>query len=307
MASYSNPPRALITGIQGFTGNFLSAELQVAGYDVYGTSCHPQANNDKILQVDLRDADTVHSCVQHLRPNIIAHLAAISFVAHGDATEIYNTNLIGTRNLLVALSALPEPPQSVLLASSSNIYGNSTVDRIDETVPPAPVNDYAVSKLAMEYMARLWFDKLPIILVRPFNYTGHGQAKKFLLPKIVEHFKRGEREIQLGNVNVARDFSDVRSVCRAYAKLLQLAPAGEIFNICSGRAFSLQQVLDIMSRIAGYSINVSVNPAYIREKDVMRLRGSNNRLKACCGKMEWIPLEETLSWMFTTQQKGIHA
>ena len=127
-------------------------------------------------------------------------------------------------------------PGAVLLASSANIYGNAPVEVIDESVAPAPANDYAVSKLAMEYMARLWMDRLPIVITRPFNYTGVGQAPQFLLPKIVGHFQRGERVIELGNIDVERDFSDVRTVASAYA-VAPHAPAGEVFNVCSGVAF----------------------------------------------------------------------
>lgn len=300
----SNKPRALITGMQGFTGQYLARELESAGYEVYGTTYHCKVSDASIFCLDLCDKVSVRECIRHIRPNIVAHLAAISFVAHGDASEIYTTNLIGSRYLLDALASLPDVPRSILFASSSNIYGNCDIDPIDESVAPNPVNDYAISKLAMEHMTRLWSDTLPITIARPFNYTGIGQSLNFLLPKIVDHFKRGEREIQLGNINVARDFSDVRSVCRVYRQLLEQSHAGAVFNVCSGVAFTLRQVLDMMAKIAGYPIKVIVNPSYVREKEVMRLRGSNARLREVCGDMAWIPLEQTLKWMFSVDTLG---
>jgi len=150
----------------------------------------------------------------------------------------------------------------------------------------------------MEYMARLWHDKLPIIVARPFNYTGVGQSSQFLLPKIVGHFQRGERVIELGNIDVERDFSDVRRVVDAYRRLLQLAPAGGVFNVCSGRAVSLKSVIATMEQIAGYSIEVRVNPAFVRANEVRRLQGDGSRLQAAVGPLEDIPLETTLRWMF---------
>jgi nucleoside-diphosphate-sugar epimerase len=149
----------------------------------------------------------------------------------------------------------------------------------------------------MEYMARLWMDKLPIIIARPFNYTGVGQSDNFLLPKIVSHFRRREARIELGNLAIARDFSDVRMVARSYRKLVAAAPAGEAFNVCSGRSHSLGEVIDLTSEIAGYRIEVQVNPAFVRANDVLTLSGSNDKLAGIIGPLEPPPLRDTLRWM----------
>ncbi len=149
----------------------------------------------------------------------------------------------------------------------------------------------------MEHMARLWNDRLPIIIARPFNYTGRGQAEHFLLPKIVSHFRRNERRIELGNLDVARDFSDVRVVAFAYRKLIELAPAGETFNVCSGVAHRLDEVLLMMSEIAGYTIDVTVNPAFCRGNEIKTLVGNNTKLTRLIGESRHISLSETLRWM----------
>ncbi|WP_261508641.1 NAD-dependent epimerase/dehydratase family protein [Burkholderia multivorans] len=297
-ASRSDAPRALITGLGGFTGKYLAQSLAAAGYRVFGTAHGAELASPDTYQVDLCDRAALAKVVADVQPDVVAHLAAIAFVAHGDAEAIYRTNVIGTRNLLEALAGLDKRPSAVLLASSANIYGNAAVEIIDESVEPNPANDYAVSKLAMEYMARLWRDKLPIVVARPFNYTGVGQSPQFLLPKIVSHFQRGERVIELGNIDVERDFSDVRRVVDAYRRLLQLAPAGGVFNVCSGRAVSLKSVIAMMEQIAGYSIEVRVNPAFVRANEVRRLQGDGSRLLAAVGELEDIPLENTLRWMF---------
>jgi nucleoside-diphosphate-sugar epimerase len=291
--------RALITGLRGFTGYYMARELSAAGYHVHGTVLPGEQTGPDIYSVDLLDRAALAAVVEQVRPDVVVHLAAIAFVAHNDADQMYRVNVVGTRNLLEALAAGSHKPSSVLLASSANIYGNADVAVIDENVAPSPANDYAVSKLAMEYMARLWMDKLPITIARPFNYTGVGQAENFLLPKIVSHFRKGARRIELGNLAIARDFSDVRMVARSYRRLLAAAPAGEAFNVCSGQPHSLESLIDMMSDIAGYRIEVHVNPAFVRANEVLTLTGSNARLLDAIGKVESTPLVETLRWMYT--------
>ncbi len=290
--------RALITGVRGFTGYYLQRELEQAGYEVYGTVLPGEAAGGRLVAMDLLDQASVEDVIRQVRPDVVAHLAGIAFVGHGDAGQIYQVNVVGTRNLLAALASSPYRPSCVLLASSANVYGNADVAVIDEHVMPAPANDYAVSKLAMEYMARLWMDKLPIVIARPFNYTGPGQTENFLLPKIVAHFRQGARQIELGNLAIARDFSDVRMVASCYRRLLAAAPAGQTFNVCSGRSHSLASVIEMVEDMAGYRIEVRVNPAFVRANDVLTLVGSNDRLTQAIGPTRPVPLADTLRWMY---------
>ena len=298
MGFHSDMPRALITGLRGFTGHYLAQALETAGYEVFGTAHDTLPVSSRLFKVDLCDREQVRLAVAAVQPDVVAHLAAISFVAHGDVEAIYRVNVMGTRNLLEALSGLEQRPRAVLLVSSANIYGNAPVEVINEAVLPAPANDYAVSKLAMEYMARLWMDRLPIVITRPFNYTGVGQTPQFLLPKIIGHFQRRERVIELGNIDVERDFSDVRTISRIYTALLQKAPAGEVFNVCSGKVYSLKEVLAMVADIAGYEIEVRVNPAFVRINEVKRLQGDAGKLRQAIGDFQTIPLQETLRWMY---------
>lgn len=290
--------RALITGLRGFTGHYLQQELERAGYQVFGMVMPGEPGGDRLHAVDLLDHAAVAEVIAAVQPDVVVHLAGIAFVGHGDASQIYQVNVVGTRNLLAGLAAAPHKPSCVLLASSANVYGNASVRVIDELVPPAPANDYAVSKLAMEYMARLWMDKLPIVIARPFNYTGPGQSDSFLLPKIVAHFRKGARHIELGNQAISRDFSDVRAVVSCYRRLLAAAPAGETFNVCSGRSHSLASVIEMMEAIAGYPIEVRVNPAFVRANDVLTLVGDDAKLARVIGPTEQVPLAETLRWMY---------
>ena len=168
---------------------------------------------------------------------------------------------------------------------------------LDEQTPPAPANDYAVSKLAMEYMARLWCDRLPIVIARPFNYTGVGQAENFLLPKIVSHFHRKADTIELGNLDVWRDFSDVRAVVQAYRGLIEARPLGQTVNVSSGHTHSLREVIAKCTAITGHSIEVQVNPAFVRANEVKTLCGDNARLRGLVPGWQTPSLDETLGWM----------
>jgi nucleoside-diphosphate-sugar epimerase len=296
--------RVLVTGANGFTGRYVVAGLAAAGYEVHGlvhgSSGEPVPGVTRLHEGNLADPAAMVRIVREVQPARVVHLAAIAFVAHGDAQSMYTTNLLGTRNLLEALAVAPMRPESILLASSANVYGNGTEGTLDEAALAAPANDYAVSKLAMEYLARLYLDRLPIITVRPFNYTGVGQSESFLLPKIVAHVKRRASVIELGNLDVARDFSDVRMVTQAYLRLLDKPAAiGNTFNVCSGRAYTLAEVLNLVREISGHDLEVRVNPAFVRPNEVKTLLGSRAKLEACIGGFDAFELRETLRWMLT--------
>lgn len=292
--------KALVTGLTGFTGHHIVPELEAMGYDVVGLG-REQADDTRRFAVDLRDAASLQEIVASIQPRVVVHLAAVAFVAHGDVSDIYSSNIVGTRNLLAALAQCETAPQKVLLASSANVYGNADVPLLDESCPVSPENDYAVSKCAMEMMSRHWRDTLPIVISRPFNYTGVGQSLSFLLPKLVDHFSRRLAQVELGNIDVYRDFSDVRTVANAYARLLDAGEPGEIYNVCSGVTYSVQDILLILAELAGYSIDVEVNPAFERSNEVKRLAGSNDKLTAAIGELKHIPLADTLEWMYRTQ------
>ncbi|HXH02004.1 MAG TPA: GDP-mannose 4,6-dehydratase [Candidatus Competibacteraceae bacterium] len=292
--------RALITGVGGFTGRYVAAELASAGYEVFGIGTHASADAH-YRQVDLQDLAGLRRVIAEIRPQAVVHLAAVAFVAHGDANDFYRVNLMGTRNLLQALADSRSDVECILLASSANVYGNATAAVITEATPSRPANDYAVSKLAMEHMANLWMDTLPIVIVRPFNYTGVGQAESFLLPKIVSHFRRRVAKIELGNLDVWRDFSDVRAVAQAYRRLLECKPLGQTVNVCSGQTHSLREVLAMAEALSGHSLEVEVNPAFVRANEVRSLRGDPARLVSLIGAWSSPPLEETLRWMLETR------
>lgn len=261
--------RILLTGASGFTGRHFQAHATQAGHEVVP------------LHANLTDPASLRQGVQAAGPvDAVVHLAAISFVGHANDAEFYAVNTVGSTHLLAALAALPtaDRPGKVLIASSANVYGNCQHSPIAETQPPAPINHYAASKLAMEHMAMTFLDRLPIVITRPFNYTGPGQAKSFLIPKLVDHFVRRASVIELGNLNVEREFNDVRMVTDAYLRLLNKGSAGEIYNVCSGKTYSLTEVIEILTRITGHNIEVKINPEFLRANEVHRLCGDPSKL-----------------------------
>lgn len=281
--------RVLITGLDGFTGQYVKNELTKHGHVVDG------------LVSNLMDAAALEAEIKAKQPEAVIHLAAIAFVGHGNAADFYQVNLIGTRNLLEVLAQHALGLKALLLASSANVYGNSKEGVLSEDSPLNPINDYAVSKLAMEYMAKLWLNKLPLFIVRPFNYTGVRQSVNFLIPKIVSHFRNEAPFIELGNLDVWRDFSDVRFVANAYVRLIETPPVGQIVNVCSGVTYSLRDVLALCETISGHKLEIHVNPAFVRDNEVKILCGDATRLNSLIGNVRNFTLEETLGWMFEMQ------
>ena len=279
--------RVLITGLNGFTGRYMRRALEEHGHQVAG------------LAADLTDPLAVRQEVHAFRPEAAIHLAGISFLEHSDANAFYLVNLIGTRNLLDALAQDADRLQRVLLASSANVYGNTIDGIIDESVLPSPVNDYAVSKLAMEQMAGLWMGKLPIVITRPFNYTGVGHDARFVIPKLVAHFARRAESVELGNLDVEREFNDVRTVCDAYLRLLQHGQPGQTYNICSGQPVALRRAIDTLKHLTGHDLRIMQNPDLVRANEVRHLCGNPAKLEACIGKLRHLGLEETLRWMLS--------
>jgi nucleoside-diphosphate-sugar epimerase len=292
--------RALVTGLAGFTGRYMARELEALGYEVVGLDQRHASRPGEHI-VDLRNGPRLAEMVAAIQPSVVVHLAAIAFVAHGDVSDLYTSNIVGSRNLLAALAACSTPAQKVLLASSANVYGNANVSPLDEGCAAQPEKDYEVSKYAMELLARQWRSVLPIVIARPFNYTGVGQSPDFLLPKLVDHFARRLPRVELGNIDVYRDFNDVRMVASAYARLLERGIPGEAYNVCSGQAYSIKDVLAMLADLAGYRIEVDVNPAFVRANEVRRLVGCNRKLAAAIGELELVPLAETLRWMYRAQ------
>lgn len=258
--------KILLTGANGFTGAHFTDWALSAGHSVVP------------LTSDLTDRQAVFIELKSQLFDAVVHLAAISFVAHNDNVDFYCINTVGTTHLLESLVKAQCKPHCVLIASSANVYGNCQHSPINEEQKPHPINHYAASKLAMEHLALAYTEQLPIVLARPFNYTGPGQAQHFLIPKLVAHFAKQAPIVELGNMNVEREYNSIDFVCKSYLYLLEKGVNGNTYNVCTGQTYNLYEVLALLQSLTGHKIHTQVNPSLVRPNEIHRLCGDPSRL-----------------------------
>ena len=305
--------RLLITGITGFVGSHLAVFALARGVAVSG-SCRWRSKTENIdhirdrielIDCDIRDLSSVQNLLDHSVPDYIVHLAAQSFVAASwqAPAETLSTNIIGQVNLLEALRARRAHARCLIIGSSEE-YGLVEQDElpIRETNPLRPLSPYAVSKVTQDLMGYQYFKSygLALIRTRAFNHDGPRRGDVFVtsnFAKQIAEIEAGRRApvIHVGNLKTQRDFTDVRDVVRAYWLLLERGAPGEVYNICSGRAWSIQEVLDfLLSESRVRSIAVTEDPARLRPSDVPVLVGDASRLTRELGWRPEIPFEQTL-------------
>ena len=277
--------RIALTGANGFTGRYVEKALAARGIECVH------------LAADLTDKDAVDAAVAATSFDRLIHLAARAFVNAADWMAFYEVNELGTFHLLDAV-AREQPGSRCIVVSSAQVYGMGAEGLVGEDADTRPANHYAVSKLAMEHGASLWRDRLEIVVTRPFNYTGVGQHTDYLVPKIVDHFRRRADRIELGNLFVKRDFGDVRSVADAYVGLALVDTPPSLVNVCTGVVHSINDIIERLSAISGHSIEIGVNPRFVRANDVAILGGDVSCLRSVL--TDWQPkdLSETLAWMY---------
>lgn len=296
--------RILVTGVDGFAGAYVANALAANGHSVAALTRNPtdarQGAVSSWHSADLGDFSSVTNAVGEVQPEAVIHLAAVSFVGHSDVKEMYTSNILGTRNLLQALVD-HAVPNNVMVVSSANIYGNRTSGPLHEGLQADPRSDYALSKLACEQLAAMYSDRISTGVVRPFNYTGVGQSNNFLIPKIVEHARARSAVIELGNLDVARDFSDVRFFAEAVARLIERPDfVGRTVNICSGRAVTLTELLGLVTDLSGHHLTVKTNAKLMRSQEVEQLWGDDTLLQSLIGPIAGPSLEDTIKWMLSS-------
>ncbi len=293
--------RALVTGGNGFVGRHLVAELLGRGDEVVVAG---RAEDGGAIDValDLADPRSVHWAVVHARPDVVYHLAAQAFVP--DATRAplasYDTNILGTARVVEALRASDAAPRLVYV-SSGEVYGAQRgAGAVDETTLPEPATIYAASKLAGEavVLASVRSFGIRALVTRAFNHVGPGQSDRFVVPAFAKRLASiaagGPSRFPVGNLGPQRDFLDVRDVVRAYADLARDGSDGETYNVSSGAATTVAEVLRVLVEIAGVAIDVVEDPALVRPIDVPVMRGANAKLRAATGWYPKIALADSL-------------
>src|SRR3990167_8526237 len=276
--------RVAVTGLDGFTGRYVEAIFRGMGIDHVA------------LDSDLTDCKAVERAVAETEFDRLIHLAAIAFAGGGDWRAFYEVNQLGAVTLLEAVARHHKGARCIL-ASSAQVYGPGAEGLIDETHACNPVGHYAISKYAMELAASQFSPELEIVIARQFNYTGVGQEARYLIPKIVDHFRRRAPEIELGNLFVRRDFGDVRSVAEVYCMLaLAVAPPSHV-NLGTGSLHSIQDIVDVLAGMTGHHPQLRTNPAFVRPNDVPTLGADISRAREALPG--WAPksIEDTLGWM----------
>ena len=306
--------RILITGITGFVGSHFAEFALGHGVEVYG-SCRWRSKTENIdhlrdriqlIECDLRDLSSVQNLLHVAEPDFVVHLAAQSFVAASWHTpaETLNTNTISQVNLLEAIHARRGTPPRFLVIGSSEEYGLVYSDElpIKESNPLRPLSPYAVSKVTQDLMGYQYFKSygLPIVRCRAFNHEGPRRGDVFVTSNFaqqVAEIERGRREpvIFVGNLKARRDYTDVRDIVRGYWLLLNGGEPGEVYNLCSGRAWAIQEVLDFLLSLSHVRpIAVHEDPARLRPSDVPVLIGDGSKIRAAVGWRPEIPFEQTL-------------
>jgi GDP-4-dehydro-6-deoxy-D-mannose reductase len=306
--------RVLITGITGFAGSHL-ADYILANHpdvEVYGlirwrsrmeNILHIQ-DKVRLFEADLKDIVSLNKCLAEIKPDRIFHLAAQSFVPTSwlCPAETFAINAIGQINLFEAVLGLKLSPK-IQVAGSSEEYGLVNADEIPmkETNPLRPLSPYAVSKVAQDFLAFQYFKSygLRTIRTRGFNHTGPRRGEVFICSNFAKQIaeiekKKKEAVIYVGNLEARRDFTDVRDIVRGYWLCLEKGEDGEVYNVGTGKTYSMKEILDMLISVSKIKVKVEVDPQRLRPSDVPVLLSDCTKLKELTGWKPKIPIRQSL-------------
>ncbi len=304
--------RALVTGATGFVGTYLMNALQAQGDEVFACG-GPQ--DEHAFPLDLGDALTIRAALDLARPDVVFHLAAQTFVPDSLETPqaTYQTNVIGTANVVQAIRGYAEAEQMprLVFTSSAEVYGKQpeTAFPLRETAAPSPANPYAASKAAAEMLllGEASSFGLDVVIARAFNHIGPGQSDRFVVSNFASQLAKiaqgAEPVLYVGNLDAKRDFLDVRDVVRAYLALASDGLAGEVYNVCSGAAHPIRDTLRELIIAAHVPVEVREDPARMRPSDVPLFVGDNTKFRAATGWEPEIPFRSSIRDIYEAARK----
>jgi GDP-4-dehydro-6-deoxy-D-mannose reductase len=305
--------RVLILGITGFAGRYLAKELEKTGREVVGAARRvPDSGRDEagrtLLRCDVTEPAEIAATLAAARADAVVMLAGMASppAAQRDPSAAFLVHALGTVHVLAAAGRL-EPRPRVLLVTSSEAYGEVREGElpVTEETPLRPASVYAASKASADLAARAFAlsEKLDVVRVRSFNHTGPGQRPDFVCPDFarqVAEIAAGRRAavMEVGNIDVERDFSDVRDVARGYVAALERGRTGEVYNLCSGRPRSIRSILEELFAIAGVRPEIRVAPERVRPHEVPAYWGSPAKAEAELGWRPEIPWAQTVADLY---------
>lgn len=277
----------LVTGASGFVGRHLLSALGATGVDA---------------DVDVTDWNRLAAVVRRASPRAVVHLAALSSVAESwtDPAEVWRVNVLGTVNLLAAVRAESSDARA-LAVSSGEIYGAAETVPTPEDAPILPMSPYAASKAAAEIACTqaALNGGLDVVVARPFPHVGPGQDERFAVGSWTRQIARlevtGGGTLRVGNLDVRRDLTDVRDVCRAYTLLLDPSVPAGVYNVASGTAVALRDVLGALLALAQVDVEVVTDPELVRPVDMPVLVGDSSRLEQATGWRPTVSLDRSLA------------
>ena len=308
--------KALITGVNGFAGSYLAeallkANCLVTGLVQPGTSLSNISTiKDRLslFEVDLLDQDDLNKIISNISVDVVFHLAGASSVKESfeQPGKYFAINVIGSLNLLASLrKSLPK--SRIILVASGEVYGESldSKKKIDENAPLLPKSPYGASKAAMDMLGRIYHKSTgqEIIIARPFNHIGPRQTDVFFVPAVARQIaeivnKRKPAVIDLGDIEVYRDFTDVRDMVKAYIALAQKGSPGKAYNICSGKRYLLRDIVNELIKLSKTRIEIKIDPARLRKSDIKDIKVDNSLIIKETGWKPTIKIDDSLTDIF---------
>lgn len=285
--------KVLITGSTGFLGGALLNRLSEAGIEVSSLELEDGT------RADITDPVAVKRALQGRDVDVLVHLAGYAFVQRSNPGEFYRVNILGTENILNAVTELDIARGGVICASTAGVYGQQESALLSEDLNLSPLNHYSISKAGMEYLVRKYQSERPILVVRPFNIIGIGQNPLFLIPKLVTHFAKRSESIEMGNLDSIRDYVAIDDFCTVILQLCLQKIENEVLNIGSGQGYTVREVLERLESISGHRVRVIQTAQHVRKDDIHSLVADPAKLLSSVAMPNgFAPLDSILSGIY---------